>query len=91
VCLAVCATQQAHGGALIGTATVAHRQHNGECDVLEVHAHQDAWAAYSSYAAGGGGADAGAAAGEPVYSAELGLAIEAPRDGITLQQLWSIL
>ncbi len=38
--------------------------------------------------ADGGAVGQGAAA--PVYSSELGLAIEAPRDGLTLEQLWAV-
>lgn len=56
-----------------------------EAEVLEAeHIAGDAWAAY--YADGGRSDSA-----MPVYSVELGLAIETPKDGATIQQLWSIL
>lgn len=54
-----------------------------DCEVDE-GGHACAWAAY--HAQGGGGDGRG-----PVYSSELGLAVEAPRDGATLAQLWSVL
>lgn len=58
-----------------------------DSEVLDSDTRGDAWATYyaddANSGTGGGG--------EPVYSPELGLAIEAPRDGATLQQLWSIL
>jgi len=53
----------------------------------------DAWAAACYAAAVDGGADGGAGgdARDPVFSAELGLAVEAPRDpGTTLRQLWCV-
>lgn len=53
--------------------------------MLETVSRGDAWAAYDADGGTNGGGN------EPVYSAELGLAIEAPKDGATLQQLWSIL
>lgn len=50
----------------------------------------DAWAAAAYCAAAGGGC--GAEARAPVFSTELGLAIEAPREaGTTVQQLWCVL
>lgn len=61
-----------------------------EPDVLDDGSEQgDAWAAYYADGDGGGCADDGG--GEPVFSAELGLAIEAPRDGLSVGQLWSLL
>lgn len=55
-----------------------------DTDIIETD-RTDAWAAYCAEgeAAGGGR--------EPVFCPELGLAIEAPRDGASIQQLWSIL
>ena len=57
-----------------------------DSEVLDSDTRGDAWATYYADDANSGGGG-----GEPVYSPELGLAIEAPRDGATLQQLWSIL
>lgn len=67
-------------------ALIACRQQLDEPDVLDDGSEQgDVWSAYH---ADGGGSSGGA---EPVFSAELGLAIEAPRDGLSVQQLWSLL
>jgi Bardet-Biedl syndrome 5 protein len=57
----------------------------GDTDIIESDSRVDAWAAYCA-----DGETAGTGR-EPVYCADLGLAIEAPRDGMTIQQLWSIL
>ncbi|KAI8470367.1 MAG: Bardet-Biedl syndrome 5 protein [Monoraphidium minutum] len=53
----------------------------------------DTWAAACYGADGGaGGPGGGCEAREPVYSRDLGLAVEAPRDpGVTVRQLWSVL
>lgn len=56
-----------------------------DVEILDTDNKGDAWAAYYADGAGQGGG------GEPVYSVELGLAIEAPKDGATIQQLWSIM
>ncbi len=56
-----------------------------------VSSRPDAWAA-AAYCAAAGGGGCGAEARAPVFSAELGLAIEAPREaGTTVQQLWCVL
>lgn len=57
----------------------------GESDIIETEKRTDAWAAYCA-----DGEVAGTER-EPMYCHELGLAIETPRDGATMQQLWSIL
>eukprot|EP00878_Enallax_costatus_P012631 GHUV01013194.1.p1 GENE.GHUV01013194.1~~GHUV01013194.1.p1 ORF type:complete len:293 (+),score=89.64 GHUV01013194.1:2555-3433(+) len=59
---------------------------NEDSEVLDSDTRGDAWATYYADDANSGGGG-----GELVYSPELGLAIEVPRDGATLQQLWSIL
>eukprot|EP00882_Tetradesmus_deserticola_P002849 GHRQ01003030.1.p1 GENE.GHRQ01003030.1~~GHRQ01003030.1.p1 ORF type:complete len:353 (+),score=131.66 GHRQ01003030.1:772-1830(+) len=70
-----------------GAESQAVKPLEGDADVLEPEgAKADAWAAYYADGASGGGAGC-----EPVFSAELGLAVEAPRDGASIQQLWSIL
>jgi hypothetical protein len=58
-----------------------------ESDIVETEYRTDAWAAYCAE----GDGDAAGSGREPVYCPELGLAIETPRDGATIQQLWSIL
>lgn len=67
------------------SACLVPRRYEGESDILETEHRPDVWAAYC---ADGGTSGEGR---EPVYCQELGLAIEAPRDGATIQQLWSIL
>jgi hypothetical protein len=69
---------------LLSVFVLLHR-YEGDSDILETEHRPDAWAAYC--------ADSGTSGEgrEPVYCQELGLAIEAPRDGASIQQLWSIL
>jgi Bardet-Biedl syndrome 5 protein len=62
------------------------RRSEGESDIIEKESRPDAWAAYCA-----DGAEAAGMGREPMYCQELGLAIETPRDGATVQQLWSIL
>jgi hypothetical protein len=66
-----------------------HRSDDAESDVIDAgFSSADAWACHH-YAAGGGSASQGS--GEPMFCVELGLAIEAPKEGASIAQLWSIL
>lgn len=56
-----------------------------ESDVVETVAGSDAWAAYCA------DGDVAGEGREPMFCSELGLAMETPRDGASIQQLWSIL
>lgn len=72
-------------GAAIDVVHAPAARPEDESDVVETVAGSDAWAAYCA------DGDVAGEGREPVYSSELGLAMETPRDGASIQQLWGIL